>query len=658
MKTLKLIVRSVAFKKAVIIVAIVAASLLITFFIFRNPILHSVLEKKCTSFRNKYKAELTIKHSCFSGFTGILLEGISLVPDRNDTLLNCGKVYVHLKLFPLLFGSVSINDVSLENTSITIKREDGKDNYSFLFHSGKEKKETQSSEITDNYSKKLDKIFSGVFDKIPDNVEIRDFSLRAVLDSNSFSISMPGFSIEDHKFLTAVSVVDNGKQSICFFKGEIHKRNKSLDVKIYAHSGQKVQLPYVKSKYGLRFDFDTLSAGFSVGGNSSLLNVAGKASIDGLLLNHKKIAETDVAFQTLGLDFKINATETYVELDSSSIVTYNRFAFNPYIRVSQKPKLKVHLQINNEFQAQDLFESLPGGLFNNFEGIKTNGKLKLQALFDLDMQNPEDLKFEASLSGKDFSVEKYGVTDFRKISGTFSYTAYEHGVAVKTFEVGPENPNYVPLEDISSYLKEAVLISENGGYYYSTGFNVDAFRLAIIQNIRKGRFVRGGSTIDMQLVKNVFLSRNKTIARKAEEILITWLINNNGLCSKNKMYEDYLNLIEWGPGVYGVADAAQYYFQKRPGQLNLAESIYMASIIPKPKWFKHSFDEDGRLSRHNKPYFQLIARKLIDKEIATPDDTVDILNRVELKGRAKQYLAKDTSHFKIDSLMIDRDDLE
>jgi len=414
----------------------------------------------------------------------------------------------------------------------------------------------------------------------------------------------------------------------------------------------------VTPRSGLRFDFDTLRAGFAVDGNSTMLNIIGRASIDGLLLNHRKIAETDVSFQRLALDFNINAAETYVELDSSSAITYNRFVFNPYIRVSQKPKLKVNVRINNEFLAQDLFESLPVGLFSNFEGIKTKGNLRFHVYFDLDMQQPDELKFDASLTGEDFSVVKYGVTDFRKINGTFSYTAYEHGVAMKTFDVGPESPDYVPLEDISPFLKEAVLISENGGYYYSTGFNVEAFRLAIIQNIRKGRFVRGGSTIDMQLVKNVFLSRNKTIARKAEEILITWLINNNGLCSKNKMYEDYLNLIEWGPSVYGVADASEYYFKKSPSQLNLAECIYMASIIPRPKWFKSSFDEDGKLSPHNKSYFQLIARKLIDKEVATPDDTVDMLNKVELKGRAKQHLVKDTSHYKIDSLIIDRDDLE
>lgn len=157
----------------------------------------------------------------------------------------------------------------------------------------------------------------------------------------------------------------------------------------------------------------------------------------------------------------------------------------------------------------------------------------------------------------------------------------------------------------------------------------------------------------MQLVKNVFLSKNKTIVRKAEEILIAWLINNNNLCSKEKMYEVYLNLIEWGPGVYGISEASDYYFQKKPSQLSLAESIFLASIIPKPRWFKSSFDENGKLALRYQPYFSLVANKMIDKGSAMPQDTLDMIKKVEIRGRSKIFMAKDTTHFKIDSVMMD-----
>ena len=80
----------------------------------------------------------------------------------------------------------------------------------------------------------------------------------------------------------------------------------------------------------------------------------------------------------------------------------------------------------------------------------------------------------------------------------------------------------------------------------------------------------------MQLVKNVFLSRKKTIARKAEEALIVWLIENNNLTSKERMFEVYLNIIELGPGIYGVGEASRFYFNKKPAELTLSESIFGA----------------------------------------------------------------------------------
>src|SRR5690606_11361211 len=117
-----------------------------------------------------------------------------------------------------------------------------------------------------------------------------------------------------------------------------------------------------------------------------------------------------------------------------------------------------------------------------------------------------------------------------------------------------ENPFYTPITQVSDYLKNSIMTAEDYGFYRHKGFHEEAFRLAIITNIKEKRFARGGSTITMQLVKNVFLSRNKTVSRKAEEALIVWLIENQKLVSKYRMFEVYLNIIEWGPYIYGIRD--------------------------------------------------------------------------------------------------------
>lgn len=144
----------------------------------------------------------------------------------------------------------------------------------------------------------------------------------------------------------------------------------------------------------------------------------------------------------------------------------------------------------------------------------------------------------------------------------------------------------------------------------------------------------------MQLVKNVFLQRNKTLGRKAEEALIVWLIENQGICSKDRMYEVYLNIIEWGPLIYGANEASHFYFNKDASKLTLAESIFLASIIPRPKWFKYSFDETGHLRESNAGFYRLLSEKMLRKGQITQEDVEKLVPDVELRGPAKLLLKK------------------
>jgi membrane peptidoglycan carboxypeptidase len=220
----------------------------------------------------------------------------------------------------------------------------------------------------------------------------------------------------------------------------------------------------------------------------------------------------------------------------------------------------------------------------------------------------------------------------------FIYSIYENDKFVRSFAVGESNPEFTPISRISSYFKNAVMTSEDGNFFFHTGFNEDAFRKSIAANYKAGRFVRGGSTITMQLVKNVFLTRHKTIARKAEEALIVWLIESNHLCTKERMLEVYLNIIELGPGIYGIGEASQFYFNKKPMDLNLAESVFLASLLPRPKWFKYCFDEDGNLKPYFENYYRVVANFLLKKNLITQMEYDQLKPHVELKGPAKNII--------------------
>jgi membrane peptidoglycan carboxypeptidase len=156
----------------------------------------------------------------------------------------------------------------------------------------------------------------------------------------------------------------------------------------------------------------------------------------------------------------------------------------------------------------------------------------------------------------------------------------------------------------------------------------------------------------MQLVKNAFLTRKKTIARKAEEILIVWLIENNRISSKQRMYEVYLNIIEWGPNVYGIKEASRFFFDKLPSQLNLAESLYLASIIPSPKRYQYSFDAYGNLRQRPRYYFKLISGIMRRRGLISDYDYETLYPSVNLRGRARALIVTATPP--PDTTVVDR----
>jgi membrane peptidoglycan carboxypeptidase len=130
-------------------------------------------------------------------------------------------------------------------------------------------------------------------------------------------------------------------------------------------------------------------------------------------------------------------------------------------------------------------------------------------------------------------------------------------------------------------LPKGVVTFEDPGFYKHHGFIGQAFANSLADNVRTGKFLRGGSTITMQLAKNLWLSREKTLGRKAQEFFLAQALES--CYSKAEILELYLNVVEFGPGIYGAAAGAQHWFDRGPAELERNESFWMASILPRPK---------------------------------------------------------------------------
>src|SRR6185312_15890726 len=142
----------------------------------------------------------------------------------------------------------------------------------------------------------------------------------------------------------------------------------------------------------------------------------------------------------------------------------------------------------------------------------------------------------------------------------------------------PSSKDYVHLSQISTYLQKSVVLSEDSTFWNNQGFDFQEMQNSFKQNIEKGKFARGGSTITQQLSKNLFLSKEKTLSRKLLEAIITIRIDK--VLTKKEILERYLNVVQFGKNIYGVKHAADFYFKKSPEDLDLVESAFLTMLLP------------------------------------------------------------------------------
>lgn len=142
---------------------------------------------------------------------------------------------------------------------------------------------------------------------------------------------------------------------------------------------------------------------------------------------------------------------------------------------------------------------------------------------------------------------------------------------------------WAPYNKISPHLKRALIASEDAKFVDHEGFDWEGIQKAYEKNLKKGRIVAGGSTISQQLAKNLFLSSRKAFWRKGEEALITLMLEQT--MSKRRIFEIYLNVIEWGNGVFGAEAASRYYYKTGAANLSAEQAAKLAAMVPNPRYY-------------------------------------------------------------------------
>nr|WP_121269957.1 biosynthetic peptidoglycan transglycosylase [Pedobacter schmidteae] len=618
----------------------------------REALLDKMMAKAISKAEKDYGLEVKIADYGFNGFNTVHMKDISVVPKDRDTLTTIADMTIGVKLFPLIFGDVKLSEINLNVGRLNVVFKDSLSNLDFLLK--RKKKDDTEKKAKVGLADLAHNLLNQVLYKIPDNMEIKDFLLN-INDNDTAKLS----------FLTSRATIDDGElnstilvnetESTWHINGTVKPGKKQLDVMLFADN-KKVELPYLERKLRAKFSFDTVrtemkNADYS-GDN---FKISGSWSIKNLLINHPKIASNDIVVDDAKIDADMLIGKNFVALDSSSTVFLKKAAIHPYLKYTLSPnkiyEVKLHAP---EQDAQEVISAFPQGLFESLDGMKVRGKISYDLNFYLDSSVPDSVKFSSALTPNNFKILKWGKTDLQKINRDFVYTPYERGKPMRDILIGPANPNYTPLSEVSSNFKNAILTSEDPSFFTHKGFVQESIRKSIAVNFKAKKFVRGGSTISMQLVKNIFLSRQKTLSRKVEEILIVWLIENNQLVSKNRMLEVYFNIIEMGQNIYGIGEATRYYFGKKPSDLNIGEGIFLANIVPRPKIALYKFKDDGGLKDYLYPYFKFIGKIMAGRGLTQTDSSGYGFYNVRLREGLRKYLLPDST--KIDTTAFDNDD--
>ncbi len=316
-------------------------------------------------------------------------------------------------------------------------------------------------------------------------------------------------------------------------------------------------------------------------GKGSVWNADFGLNIDDVALDHQRLADRviDDIDLTLSGTLRFNATDHRIEFQRLRIGTDNLFLnASGHAEFADGFILDTMIE-SRRMPIQRVLGAIPRGFAPVLKGAKVSGTIGIDISFGIDTKNLSALKFEPVIDVEGFKLIKApdGV-NIEKLKRPFMYKARKKGKVVKEFLVGHPNYWFVPYERLGKNTIKGVLTCEDGSFFRHDGFQVKHFRESLIQDIRERRFARGASTITMQTAKNLFLSGKKNLSRKFQEILIAYAMEQ--MLTKERILEIYMNIIEWGPNIYGVGAASKHYFDKWPKDLNPLEAAFLGSIIP------------------------------------------------------------------------------
>lgn len=354
----------------------------------------------------------------------------------------------------------------------------------------------------------------------------------------------------------------------------------------------------------------------TVGGDLKIAFAGGKAMVEGdlelagLNIDYPLLARQPVLGLGFALDFsaEIDPAQRRVTIPAATLrrggleVDLEAELVHPDDPALRK--YRVHLAVP-KVACQEVIKAIPAELAPSLVGFELKGDFELDLQANIDFSDLEKLALTGRIEkDKCKAVKTPMLVAASRLNGPFMHRVTMRDGSQRTVDLSEGSGSFTPFDQISPYLIAAVLTTEDGGFWKHKGFLTSQFQAALKRNLEAGKIRLGASTITMQMVKNVLLSHERTLSRKLQEMFLTWYVEQS--LSKQRIMEIYLNVIEFGPGIYGVTSGATHYFGKTPAELTPPEAVYLALMLPSPVRRHVNYCEGGLT-----PAFQVKMKRLL-----------------------------------------------
>ncbi|MDZ4838985.1 MAG: biosynthetic peptidoglycan transglycosylase [Bacteroidota bacterium] len=587
--------------------------------------------KASAKLKNEYAINLSISQRDVSGLNSVNLGNVKLV-SHNKVLFQANNLNVSVMFWPLFSGKVKINSLECNKAYL-----DANELRKVKSSKSKPLEENKSDTSIFGKLKSLAKFAIKTSESIPDNIIINSFKINYNDSLNKYLVTLQNLNYVSNDISSTILINRNDFVQNWKIKGVFNHSTKEADVNISTDKLQNLNPGNISRLENTLCGFKQVNLKLeSITSTDKSINIRAGVIADSFYVHDARLSPDSIIVTHGGISFNMDIDSQKIILKDPSRVILGKLSaeLKSELKYSNPKEVGFNVTLPT-VNAQDVIDAMPIGTFDQTRGLKIEGTFSYKLDFFLDITKKDSIVIKSDLDGNSLKINQYGLADLSKMNSTFTYQPFNSN---RTLQIGPASTGYVSLGNISKYLPKAIMSMEDPHFYSHNGFEEASFARAFLENLKKGAFKKSGSTITQQLVKNVFLTHKKTIDRKIEEMLITWLIENLDIVSKNKMLEVYMNLIEWGPEKYGIKEAAAYYFNKSPADLKLSESIFLAHIIRSPKKFMYFFNNQGTLNTMAERLEHRTAYHMYRLRMITDDEYSNFWGDINLTGPASSRI--------------------